>query len=408
MTYSVKDGILHSGVAPVPQKQSPNHGGRIVPSLLVMHYTASSGAAGAINWLCDSRAKASAHLVIAQDGTVTQLVPLNVKAWHAGVSAWKGRPNCNDFSIGIELVNPGFLTKTASGEYLDSGHNKVPPDGVTIAKHKYGGPERPWALYPPAQIAAAEQVARAIVEAYGIKEIVGHEDIAPGRKTDPGPAFPMASFVSRVFGRQDEVVPLPSTKPPLPAPAPISATSPLVERVAAIATWARIASAPMFGMPKQAVEGAQIVYAVFRNHGLSHERACGLVAMAEAESSFNPYITGDKGAAFSLFQHHWGSGKPGVKGRGEAILAGCGIDLRHLSQDRGEAIKQACEAALWELNGPEHRALRAMLDTNTAGDAAEALTRHWERPAAVERDVARRRAIAERWDVYFRAGEAMR
>lgn len=184
-------------------RRTPNFGGQIKPSLIVIHYTGAASAAGAVNWLCNPVAKASAHLVIAEDGTITQLAPFNVKTWHAGISSWGKKSNCNDFAIGIELANPGQLQEVASGKFVTRLERKpVPAERVTIARHKNGGGKVPWALFDPRQIAAAEDVSRQLVASYGIKEIVGHDDIAPGRKTDPGPAFPMAAFTSRVFGRQ--------------------------------------------------------------------------------------------------------------------------------------------------------------------------------------------------------------
>lgn len=202
MKYSVKNGLLFADGKPVPFKVSPNHGGAIKPTLLVMHYTAGQSAAGAVSWLTNPAAKASAHLVIAQDGSITQLVNFNNSAWHAGLSAWKGKRGCNAFSIGIEMVNPGFLTKRADGRFYDVSGKAVPVGQVVYAKHKNGGSEMPWMTYPATQLLAAGGAAEAIVAAYGIKEIVGHEDVAPGRKSDPGPAFPMELFVSRIFGRK--------------------------------------------------------------------------------------------------------------------------------------------------------------------------------------------------------------
>lgn len=201
MIYAVKNNLLLVDGKPVAQKASPNRGGALKPSLLVMHYTAGQSAAGAISWLCSPDAKASAHLVIDQAGVITQLVPFNVVAWHAGQSAWKAKKFCNAFSIGIEMVNPGPLTKTADGSFKDWTGKVVKADQVMMSRHKNGGPVLPWMLYPEAQLRAAAGAAQAICDAYAIKEIVGHEDIAPGRKQDPGPAFPMAGFVSRIFGR---------------------------------------------------------------------------------------------------------------------------------------------------------------------------------------------------------------
>lgn len=195
-TFSIKNHILLKNGNAVPQRATPNVGGALVkPTLLVMHYTAGQSGSGAISWLCDKRAKASAHLVVDMDGTVTQLAPFNRQTWHAGKSAWRGRSGCNAFSIGIEMVNPGWLKKRESGQYVDTNGKAVSPNLVEFLKGQY------WMAYPSAQIEAAVAVAQAIVEAYGIKEIAGHSDIAPKRKIDPGPAFPMASFVSRVFGR---------------------------------------------------------------------------------------------------------------------------------------------------------------------------------------------------------------
>lgn len=202
MTYSIKNGMLYKDGKQVAYKPSPNHGGAIKPTLLVMHYTAGQNAAGAISWLCNPAAKASAHLVLDQAGVATQLVPFTVSAWHAGQSVWKGKRFCNGFSIGIEMVNPGFLTKRADGKFYDIVGKVVAASSVMFARHKNGGGELPWMIYPKEQLEAAAEIALAITQTYGIKEIVGHEDIAPGRKTDPGPAFPMAGFVSRIFGRK--------------------------------------------------------------------------------------------------------------------------------------------------------------------------------------------------------------
>lgn len=205
MIYSVKSGRLYQDGKPVAFRASPNIGGALKPDYLVMHYTAADSAAGAIAWLCNPAAKASAHLVIDQAGVVTQLVPLDRVAWHAGISAWAGRNGCNAFTIGIELANAGPLKTLANGKYVSEVGGKITPASqVVLAAHKNGGPVRPWQNYPPAQLAAAIEVARALVAAYGLRDVIGHEDIAPARKTDPGPAFPMPAFRARVMGRTDD------------------------------------------------------------------------------------------------------------------------------------------------------------------------------------------------------------
>jgi N-acetyl-anhydromuramoyl-L-alanine amidase len=100
--------------------------------------------------------RVSSHVLIRRDGEIVQFVPFQQRAWHAGVSTFEGRDACNDFSIGIEL----------------EGTDDMPYEGV--------------------QYAQAGAVIRALLAAYptlGAQRVVGHSDIAPGRKTDPGPAF---------------------------------------------------------------------------------------------------------------------------------------------------------------------------------------------------------------------------
>lgn len=205
MKFAVVNNILTLDGKPVAQRKTPNMGGTLVkPSLLVMHYTASQKAAGAIEWLCNAAAKASAQLVIDIDGTVTQLMPLNRVAWHAGVSKWKGKSGVNSFSIGIEMANAGRLQQLANGKIADAYGKPFPADKAAMRAHKLEpGKVRPWAVYPQAQQEVAVGVAQAILAAYpSIKEIVGHDDIAPDRKRDPGPAWPMDGFRSMVQGRK--------------------------------------------------------------------------------------------------------------------------------------------------------------------------------------------------------------
>lgn len=202
MAFAVKNHVLTKDGKPVAQAKTPNMGGALNPRLLVMHYTAAQSAKGAVSWLCNPAAKASAHLVIDENGAVTQLAPFNRVTWHAGRSAWKWRTGCNSFSIGIELSNPGPLTKLASGKFVDCAGKSAPVDRVALLTHRLEKQARPWMTYPAAQIDAAVGVAQAICAEYGVRDIAGHDDIAPKRKRDPGPAFPMSSFVSRVFGRQ--------------------------------------------------------------------------------------------------------------------------------------------------------------------------------------------------------------
>ena len=184
---------------------SPHHGGPLIkPTLLVMHYTASGGTGSSdARYFQNPAAKASAHFVVDRDGSIVQCVPTNVKAWHAGDSSWRGKPNCNDFSIGIEVDNWGLLTKRVDGKFYSHRDQVIPPHLVYEGKNKRGVFGY-WEIYPASQIDSVIAIAGAICEAYStITEIVGHEDIAPVRKIDPGPAFPLHRFQSIPGGRMN-------------------------------------------------------------------------------------------------------------------------------------------------------------------------------------------------------------
>ena len=142
---------------------SPNHderpaGGAV--DILVLHYTGMKTADEALARLCDPAAKVSAHYTIGRDGRIFAHVPEERRAWHAGVSYWAGERNVNARSIGIELVNPG---------------------------HEFG-----YEPFPDAQIAALIDLAHGILKRHPIppRRVIGHSDVAPARKMDPGELFP--------------------------------------------------------------------------------------------------------------------------------------------------------------------------------------------------------------------------
>lgn len=141
-------------------RPSPNHDERKLPiSILVLHYTGMPDAASAIERLTDPGAKVSSHYLIAEDGQILRFVEESSRAWHAGKSHWRGIDDVNSASIGIELVNPG---------------------------HEFG--YRP---FPEPQMDALMPLMAEITGRYGITRgnIVGHSDIAPTRKEDPGELF---------------------------------------------------------------------------------------------------------------------------------------------------------------------------------------------------------------------------
>jgi len=185
-------------------QDSPNHGGRIVPEYLVIHYTAGRSGESSARHFMDPQAKASAHIVLDRSGKIWQLVPFTIRAWHAGVSAWAGRHGLNDFSIGIEVDNAGRLQKSGN-RYQAWFGGSYEEDQVIHARHKNEQSEFPWHAYTERQLDVLMTLSKLLVERYRLKDVVGHDDIAPGRKADPGPAFAMNSFRSALFGRGDLV-----------------------------------------------------------------------------------------------------------------------------------------------------------------------------------------------------------
>ena len=187
----------------VSQRETPNKGGGITPRYLVFHYTAGRSAQSSINWLTNPEAKASAHLVVGRDGKITQLAPFNVKTWHAGRSHWDGLSGLNTYSIGIEMDNAGPLTQV--GKKIKAWFGGEYPDNQVIrARHKLEQDPQWWHAYTDTQIGIAFELAKILVTGYGLKEIVGHEDIAPDRKRDPGPAFPLDHIRAAIEGRSEE------------------------------------------------------------------------------------------------------------------------------------------------------------------------------------------------------------
>ena len=153
---------------------SPNfdeRSGRRPIDMVVLHYTGMPTAAAALQRLSDPEAKVSAHYMIDEDGTIYRLVPEDKRAWHAGVSFWRGIRDVNARSIGIELVNPG---------------------------HEFGYRE-----FPAVQIDALIALLKDMATRHEVMpgNYVGHSDIAPMRKEDPGELFPWRRLHAAGFGR---------------------------------------------------------------------------------------------------------------------------------------------------------------------------------------------------------------
>ncbi len=195
MSITIKKGIGYRNGAALPFLKSPNHGGALKSRFIVIHDTASGlKDDGDISWLTNPAAKVSAHVVVSREGTITQLVPFNVVAWHAGQSQWKGRKFLNSYAIGIEIDNPGKMEKVSPGVYKNAvvtiDTNKNPNLKVEYAKTSAHGAGY-WLAYSREQIEAVEELCRAISAAYPIEDILTHWMISPGRKIDTNPLYPL-------------------------------------------------------------------------------------------------------------------------------------------------------------------------------------------------------------------------
>lgn len=195
--------ILDNKIQGLSYKQTPNVSKAvIVPRYLVMHYSASGTLAGTIRTLRDPKNQRSAHLVIDRDGMAVQLARFNQRAWHCGISAWKDLVGLNSYSIGIELVNWGKLKRGKDGRLLTWTNEPIDISQVIEVTHKNETAPSFWHRYTPEQIARAQDIAAELVRFYGLEDVIGHDDIAPTRKTDPGPAFPMAQVRAHCYPPQ--------------------------------------------------------------------------------------------------------------------------------------------------------------------------------------------------------------
>ena len=150
---------------------SPNFDARVKPpDMILVHYTGMRTGEAALARLTDPDARVSAHYVVEEDGRVFSLVPEARRAWHAGKSFWKGERDINGCSIGIEIVNPG---------------------------HEFG-----YRSFPDVQIEAVIRLAHDIFSRHPIpkERVLGHSDVAPARKTDPGELFPWRALADHGIG----------------------------------------------------------------------------------------------------------------------------------------------------------------------------------------------------------------
>jgi N-acetylmuramoyl-L-alanine amidase len=161
----------------IRERLSPNRERRGDVDMLVLHYTGMQSGRAALDRLCDPAARVSAHYVVEEDGAVWRLVPECLRAFHAGRSCWEGEVDLNHVSIGIEIVNPG---------------------------HEWG--YRP---FPEVQMASVERLCLDVLARHSIPphRIVGHSDIAPDRKADPGELFDWPRLARAGIGIWPQSVP---------------------------------------------------------------------------------------------------------------------------------------------------------------------------------------------------------
>jgi len=198
----VEEGLIFGSITvPVSHVVSPNLSELNDPKYIVVDYTAGS-ARGTIAVWSQSEISGSAHLLVARDGSVTQFVPFDYRAWHAGRSQWGALSGLNSYSIGISLENWGQLTARDAGWTTYSGA-LVSDSEIAVLRHKFGSEDTGWQTFTDAQVATVVAVVAAIRGSTpGIVDIIGQDDISPGRKLGPGPAFPMEDIREATFGRR--------------------------------------------------------------------------------------------------------------------------------------------------------------------------------------------------------------
>lgn len=162
---------------PISELPSPNWDERpdgVPVDTLILHYTGMQSADAALDRLRDPVARVSSHYVVGEDGAVWRLVGERHRAWHAGVSYWRGHTALNDRSVGIEIVNPG---------------------------HEWG-----YRCFPALQMAAVCELCLAILGRHPIpaRNVVGHSDVAPDRKQDPGELFDWPGLATNGVGLWSE------------------------------------------------------------------------------------------------------------------------------------------------------------------------------------------------------------
>jgi N-acetylmuramoyl-L-alanine amidase len=206
--YTIKDGAQLEGTGVkfmVTQGKDSGPYADGLPDTIIIHFTAGRDLDSAVATLRDPGVKASAHLVVGRDdGMVRQLISFNRIAWHAGESRYGTRTNINRYAIGIEIDNAGRLEKTGNRYKAWFGRFYEEKD-VFAGVHRNETKESYWHAYTESQIDVVFSICRALRDTFDIKYILGHEEIAPQRKIDPGPAFPLEELRNILFEDRSEM-----------------------------------------------------------------------------------------------------------------------------------------------------------------------------------------------------------
>lgn len=175
-SITTPDSALVDAVQPSPNVEPRRNS--LTPTILLLHYTGLESMATAIDWLTRAGSGVSCHYGIDEDGRITQMVPEDLRAWHAGDSFWDGETDINSASIGIEIHNPG---------------------------HAFSYPD-----FPEIQMQAVERLSRDIIARHRIRpeRVLAHSDVAPARKRDPGEKFPWERLARAGIGHWAAPAPL--------------------------------------------------------------------------------------------------------------------------------------------------------------------------------------------------------
>jgi N-acetyl-anhydromuramyl-L-alanine amidase AmpD len=185
--FTIQNDRLYIDGVSVPYVPTPNKGGRMQVRGIVYHDTAGRLDKGSsVSWFKQKKARVSAHVVIELDGSITQMVPFDTQAWHAGKSSWMGRRGCNNGFVGVEIVNPGKLTSEGRAWFGETFND------IVFSKTDAHGAGY-WLPYTPEQLKTVRALHNALVNHYQIpdRNVVCHYHVSPRRKIDANPLFPI-------------------------------------------------------------------------------------------------------------------------------------------------------------------------------------------------------------------------